>query len=96
MSRNLNSRLQKLECKTSTDEAIVRQWERSGRLYTDLSEDEKTLYCRYWDFPRGIFEQMHDTIGWPLDFAVFAERRYTSEAWAALCAEVERLMLADN
>lgn len=92
MSRNLNSRLQKLERKTSTDEAIVRQWEHAGRLYSELDEGERRLYCKYWAFDIGTFEEIHHRIGGNLDFPVFAEQRYSPETWREKCAEIEAYM----
>lgn len=93
--RGLDGRLRRLERKTTSGDAIIRQWECAGRLYSELDEGERRLYCEYWAFDRGTFEEIHHRIGGNLDFPVFAERHYSPAEWREKCAEIEAYLLEE-
>lgn len=97
----LDGRIKKLERERGESFADIRAWERAGRLYSELSEQERERYCQYWNFSRDSFERMYQVMGLSLDFPVeckkyFRNEREEREFIKARAEEIKKLMLADD
>jgi hypothetical protein len=52
-------RVERIKAVTKTESSEVLSWINKGLYYDDLTDEQRTAYCRYRDFDRQAVEDIH-------------------------------------
>lgn len=57
--KQLSRRVDRIQSAVKTESSEVLSWINKGLYYDDLTDEQKTIYCRYKDFDRQAVEDIH-------------------------------------